>query len=368
MSQDIRDFVPASCDLLAFGEPAHREPAHRHARNEMVAQLAGLGFRSIALEIDRVAALAVDDFVREGAGTLDEVMRDGFTHDFGALDGNRELVEWMRAYNSSKPPEDRLALHGFDAPTETMSAPSPRRYLEYARDYLGLDVDIAGPAGDDERWSRQEAILDAAESVGASPEAERLRVLGDDILGDLYARAPEMVAATSLDAWRRAEIHLTAGLDLLRYHRMAARPGETSLRVSRLSATRDAIMARNLLGIRSLGRTFVFAHNTHLQRTPSRWALPGLDLQWNGAGAIVASLGTPYTFIAGSLGRSSALHLAEPDPDTYEGFLQSRVGLTATSEIPAARTRTDVKPEQGYLPLNQTILDGADAVLHIDAH
>jgi len=62
------------------------------------------------------------------------------------------------------------------------SAPSPRRYLEDARDYLGLDLDIAGLAGDDQRWSRTEAIMDPAMSVGATADAERLRALGDDLL------------------------------------------------------------------------------------------------------------------------------------------------------------------------------------------
>jgi erythromycin esterase-like protein len=374
MSQDIRDFVTPSCGLLAFGEPTHLEPAFGWVRNELFAQLAEHGFQSIALETDRVAALAVDDFVQEGVGTLDTVMSQGFSHGFGDLEPARHLVAWMRDHNENRPPEERLAFHGFDAPLETMSAPGPLRYLEHARDYLGLDLDLASLAGDEERWSRTEAVMDAAASVGATTEAEQLRSIADDLLTTLYARAPELVAATSRAAWSRAKTHLTAGLDLLRYHKQAAQDLNQTTRWTRLCATRDALMAQNLLDIRSTedrrGPTLVFAHNAHLQRNPSHMRMGDMDIDWFGAGAIVASLvGDRYTFVAGSLGRREAFGLHDPDPTTYEGFLQDRVttwGLTPATAVIGADTRTDTTPLQGYFPLDQAILDGADAVLHVN--
>ncbi|WP_283112296.1 erythromycin esterase family protein [Streptomyces halobius] len=379
MTQEIQDFVPPSCDLLALGEPTHQEPAFARARNELFVQLVDRGFRSIAIETDRVAALAVNDFVQEGVGTLDAAMREGFSHGFGELDANRQLVAWMREYNESRPSEDRVAFHGFDAPTENYSAPSPRRYVEYARDYLRLDLDLsldlAHLLGDDELWSRPEAVMDPALSLGATPEAERLRSIADDMLCSLYARAPELIATTSRAEWLRAETHLSAGLGLLRYHKQAAQRLEGAARMARLLATRDALMARNLLDIRGVeagrGATLVFAHNLHLQGQPSTWRMGDRDVTWSGAGAIVGSLsGEQYTFVAGSLGRSEALGLREPEADTYEGFLQRRIttwGLTTATTVASARTRTDITPEQGYFPLDQAILDAADAVLHISA-
>ncbi|MFD6949125.1 erythromycin esterase [Nocardiopsis sp. TSRI0078] len=373
MTQDMRNLVTASCDLLALGEPTHREPAFARIRNELFAQLVDLGFRSIVLETDRVAALAVDDFVQGGAGTLDAVMSEGFSHGFGDLDANRRLVSWMREHNEGRPAEERLAFHGFDAPTENTSAPSPRRHLEYVRDYLGLDLDLAGLAGDDERWSRTEAVMDPAVSVGATVEAARLRSIADDMLTALYERAPEMIAATSRAEWLRARTHLTAGLGLLRYHGQAARHLEQSARMLRLLATRDALMAQNLLDIRSVearrGATLVFAHNLHLKRNPSTWRMGDEDITWSGAGAIAGFLTDErYAFVAGSLGRSEALGLREPEPDTYEGLLQGRVptwGLTPATAVASSRTRTDTTPEQGYFPLEQELLDTADAILHV---
>ncbi|GAA2214430.1 erythromycin esterase family protein [Nonomuraea monospora] len=387
MSQDISDFITPSCDLLAVGEPTHTVPAFGRLRNELFARLAERGFRSIALEIDRVAALTADDYVREGVGDLDTALNEGFSHGWGAKETNRELLIWMREYNRNRPPEQRLALHGFDASTENFNAPSPRRYLEHARDHLGLDLDIAGVAGDDERWSRTEAIMDPAMSPGDSPEARRLRAIAADLLTALHTHEPQAPSraepdatsraepqATSRAAWLRARTYLMAGLGLLRYHKQAAVPLERNERITRLSATRDALMAQNLLDIRTTeagrGRTLVHAHNAHLQKSITTMSAADLDLRWIGAGALAGHLlGDRYAFIAGSLGRSEPIGVTEPEPDTFEGLLQARVttwGFTAADLPGTARVRTGTGPQQyGYFPLDAATLDGADAVLHI---
>ncbi|MFE1591597.1 erythromycin esterase family protein [Nocardia sp. NPDC058705] len=373
MSQKISDFVPSSCELLALGEPTHKEPGFAAVRNELFVELVARGFRSVALETDRVAALAVDEFVRGGDGALDDVMRTGFSHDFGELTGNRELVAWLRDHNAGRPADDQVGFYGFDAAMETMSAPSPRTYLEFARDYLELDFDIAGPAGDDERWSRSEAVLDAKVSPGASVEAEQLRVMADDMLTLLYTRAPERIAATSLDEWRRAIIHLTAGIGLLRYHRQAAAPTEDGVRWNSLAASRDALMAQNLLDIRSIearrGPTLVYSHNLHLRRNTSIMRMGPMELVWSGAGAIAGSLlGPHYSVVLGSLGRSDGLELGEPAPGTFEHTLQNRIdtwGLISAAELGSCDARTDATQEQGYFPLDADTVNVTDTILHL---
>ncbi|MGA5823167.1 erythromycin esterase family protein [Kitasatospora sp. NPDC094028] len=371
----LHDLLTPDCGVLALGEPTHQEPAFGWIRNELLFHLAERGFRSVALETDRIAALAVDDFVRHGTGTLDAVMATGFSHGFGELDANRSLVARLRAHNAQRPPAERVAFHGFDAPTENTTAPSPRRYLEHARDYLRSDLDVAALTGPDERWHRTEAILDAAASPGASSEAQRLRVLADDLLNQLHERAPGLIAAGSYTAWVRARAHLTTCLGLLRYHAQAAVPGlEQGTRISRLLASRDTLMARNLLEIREVearrGPTLVFAHNEHLKRSPSAWSLGELRTDWTGAGMILEPLlAERYVLVAGSLGRSPALDLPEPAPGTFEAALQRVVsGWELTDPAAAGRTgarRTDTLPRQGYFPLDRELLDGADALLHV---
>ena len=229
-------------------------------------------------------------------------------------------------------------------------------------------------AGPDERWSRTEAVLDPARSVGATDEARSLRLIADDMLTLLYSRAPGLIAATSRADWLRARTHLTAGLGLLRYHGQCARRVDETIRLTGLTATRDALMAQNLLDIRGIeadrGRTLVFSHNLHLRPNLSAMAMGATDVEWYGAGAIVASLGTRYAFVAGSLGRSEAIGLGEPDPATYEGGLQRRVatwGCVPADTLAPAATRTDTTPRQGYFPLDRETVAAADAVLHVNA-
>lgn len=373
MSQKIRDFVAGGTEIVALGEPVHQEPACGRLCKELFAQLVDLGFRSIALETDRIAAIAVDDFVREGVGTLDDAMSTGFSHDFGAREPNRALVAWMREYNRNRQPRERLAFYGFDGQTENTMAPSPRRYLEYGRDYLGVDVDIAAVAGADERWDREEAILDAACSVGASADAARLRSVGVELLASLNTRAAELISATSRAEWERARTYLNAGLGLLRYHKAAAQPGEQHERIRRLLAARDGLMALNLLDIREIeagrGATVLYAHNSHLQKSPTSLHMRGRELSWIGAGAIVSALlGERYSFVAGSLGASAILGLEFPGPDTYEGRCQSRVqdwGVLAPGVADGGNTRTVPPSAWAYSPLGAGVLDGADAIAHI---
>ncbi|GAB3830182.1 DUF6194 family protein [Dactylosporangium cerinum] len=399
---EVRALITApltSPELLALGEPTHGEPAFPQLRNALLQALVEDGFRSVAIESDRVAALDVDDYIRGGEGTLDAVVAAGFSHGLGQLDANRDLVAWLREHNAGRPPGDRVAFHGFDAPLEMTTAPSPGRYLRHLHDYLtahlGPDglrhgrTDLGALLGDDGRWSDTAALMDATKSVGGGAAAVTLRVVADDLVTTLYAEAPRLVEASSPRAWHRAEVHGSTALGLLRYHAVAADPIAPQERTSRLLGIRDALMARNLLDLRAAerhrGPTLVFAHNRHLQRHPSTWHLAGMDLTWSSAGAVAATLlGGRYVYIAGSLGSSAALGLAAPDAGTFEHAL----GPGLVDAVPAAghalgprlvdaaalaavadglRERTDVTAEQGYFPLDAATLAGCDAVLHVPA-
>jgi erythromycin esterase-like protein len=377
--------------LLALGEPTHGEPAFPRLRNQIFEVLVDHGFQSIAIESDRVAALEVDAFVRGEGGTLNAAMDGGFSHGFGQLDANRELVAWMRGYNDSRPAAERLAFYGFDAPLEMSGAPSPRRYLRHLHGYLAEHLgqgsfprgheDLEHLLGDDHRWSDPAAVMDAGRSIGASSEAATLRVIADDLLTALYAHAPRLVAASSIADWRRAEVHGKAALGLLRYHAQAAEAVSQAERTSRLLGVRDALMAQNLLDIRMgeqhRGATLVFGHNRHVQRHPSTWRLASMDLEWSSAGSIVASLvGDGYTVIVGSLGMSAALGIPAPAEDTFEGVLQKAtrgwalfdttlLGAVISRDAGEPHTRTDVTAEQGHFPLDAATLEHCDAVLHV---
>ncbi|MEU4220787.1 DUF6194 family protein [Actinoplanes sp. NPDC026623] len=364
----LLDLFAVPPTLLAFGEPTHGESAFLQLRNEAFASLAGHGYRSIALESDRAAALVADEFVQGSAAvTIDRALAEGFTHGFGDAPANRDLLVWMRAWNAGRPAAERLTFHGFDAPLEIGGAPSPGGYLAEVCRFLGVDrtAEIDALIGDDARWSDTAAIWEPGRSIGRSADAQRLRVIADDLIGELYLQAPRRP-----EGWRAALVRATTAIGLLRYHAEAAAPLPQEERVARLVGVRDALMAENLLAIRCAethrGPTLVFAHNRHLQRHPSTMTMSGMDLTWFSAGAIVATLlGDRYAMIAGSLGASPALGIEAPEPSTYEGRLQQLTDLPrylAAAEVEPAGQRTH---DYRYFPLDRATIDQADAVLHI---
>lgn len=394
MAADIKDtahaveaaavmrLLPARPRLLALGEPTHGEDALLDLRNELFRQLVEQeGYRTIAIESDCMRGLVVDDYVTSGTGTLDEVMEHGFSHGWGASAGNRELVRWMRAHNDGRPASEQLRFAGFDGPLEVTEAAGPRQALTALHDYLAARVDedllpctaetLDRLLGADDRWTRPAAMTDPSQSVGQSPEAGQLRLIGDDLAALLDAQTPHLMTATSQDDWDRARLYARTATGLLRYHHWMA---DTSpARMTRLCALRDLMMAHNLLAVAARGPALVHAHNGHLQRKKSSMQMWEGPVEWWSAGALVsAQLGEEYAFVATALGTIRHQGVDTPPPDTVEGLLYAlpedrcvidapRLADTLADTRPAPRT----SPWFGYAPLDPTHLAAIDGIVFV---
>lgn len=357
--------LPAKPLLLGLGEARHFVAELGELRNEIFRHLVEHeGYRSFVIESDCLMGLLVDDYIATGAGTLDDVMARGFSHDFGTSPANRELVRWMRAYNEEH--DEKLRFFGFDGPLEYWAA-SPRQAL------TGLYALLDGPLpcasetldtllGPDDRWSNEAAAMDPAQSIGRSAEARQLRVIADDLVALLDTQLPRLSAQDR----ERAALYARTAVGLLRYHYGMA---DTSpARWSRLSALRDAMMAANLTAIAEHGPALVFSSNLHLQRNMSVMPLGDQRLEWWGAGAIAATrLGDRYAFLASAFGTVGD---DTPSPDTVEGILSTlpwdhalidtrRLGEAVTK--PAPRVSRDF----AYFPLDPAQLHLADGLVFI---
>lgn len=355
--------------LLGLGEPTHGIAAFPLLRNDILAHLVQRGFRSIALEIDLFAATRVDDYVCGATADIDEVLAGGFSHGFGAVPGNRELVEWLRAYNIGRSPGDRVHCYGFDAPMEISAAPSPRHALTVVAGFLPAALrpesaaDIDALAGADADWTNEAAMFDPAASVGHSDRARALRIVADDLASALHRAGPSLRPADPA-AYDRAADHARTAPGLLRYHAAMATPSAD--RLADLLSLRAEMMAENLLAIvereRHRGPALVFAHNAHLQRAHS----PGEDAPgWGGAGALVAlTLGARYTVVTTDGAPAT-------DPATLQGVLAqatTRRTLFPTSELRAHLSPALATGEPivlGHIPLRRADLDTADATVFI---
>ncbi len=366
--------------LLGLGEPTHFVETFLQVRNAVFRHLVEHeGYRTIAIESSCIAGLEVDAYVADGTGSLDEVMRDGFSHRFGECAANRDLVAWMREYNQECGPEDRLRFFGFDAPTEMMSAPSPRHSLLALHEYLAAHVEagllpsaaaIERLAGDDERWSHEAAAMDPSQSVGSEPEVSTLRVLADDLRAVLLSDRTGLVRASSYDDWWVAALHGRSAAGLLRYH--AAMADDSEARWSRLTRLREVMMAENLMAIAG-GRSpmLAFAHNRHLQNHLGRMQLGPHAIAWWGAGAITtADPAAEHAFVAMAAADSPRV---DPAPD---GTLEARLAGLADGRflidgddlaaLAGAVPWSGIPLEAGYLPLEPEQIGVTDGVLFID--
>ncbi|MEV4489935.1 erythromycin esterase family protein [Micromonospora coxensis] len=378
----VMRLLPDRPRLLALGEPTHGEDRLLDVRNALFRQLVEQeGYRTIAIESDCMAGLLVDDYVTSGAGDLDEVMARGFSHQWGAFPGNRELVRWMRAYNDGRPASAQLRFAGFDGPLEITHAASPRQALTALHAYLTTraDAELLPCAADtlddllgaDEQWTDPAAMTDASASVGRTPEAARLRLIADDLVTLLDAQLPQLVAASTPEEWDRARLYGRTATGLLRYHAAMADPSPS--RMARLLALRDAMMAANLLAVAERGPALVNAHNSHLQRDRSTMRMGGHPVRWWSAGAIVsAHLGRGYAFLATAVGTIRHQGVDTPPPDTVEGLLYALpqechlvdahlLAATLATTTPPAR----VSPWFGYAPLDPTHLADIDGIVFV---
>ncbi|MDK0523694.1 erythromycin esterase family protein [Streptomyces sp. ML-6] len=378
----VMRLLPNRPRMLALGEPTHGEDTLLGLRNELFRQLVEQeGYRTITVESDCVRGLVVDDYVTSGTGTLDEVMEHGFSHGWGAHAGNRELVRWMRAHNDGRPASQQVRFAGFDGPLEITAAESPRRTLTALHDHLSarLDADLLPCTaetldrllGPDDRWTEPAAMTDPSRSVGRSADADRLRLIADDLVALLDAQEPHLIGTVPQDEGDRLRLYGRTATGLLRYHHWMADPSPA--RMTRLVGLRDQMMAHNLLALAERGPVLVHAHNSHLQREKSSMRMWQGPVEWWSAGALAgARLGEEYAFVATALGTIRHRGVDAPPPDTLEGLLYALPEDRCVVDAPRLAAALDgtppaprVSPWFGYAPFDPAHLADSDGIVFV---
>jgi erythromycin esterase-like protein len=382
--------VGDSAQVLGFGEPLHGGEEFLVLRNRLFQRLVeAYGFTAIAVESSFPRGRIADDYVSGRSGeSYDDVRDVGFSHEFGKLEANRELIEWMREYNRSPTGGVPLAFYGFDAPTEMMYSDSPRELIRVAVDYLAAMDGERGEEfrarvelliGNDAEWENTAANFDATKSIGLSPNATALRIAVEDLICELRTRRPELVAASDAEAFLEAVHCASAARHLLNYHAGVA--GTSPRRIAELLGVRDLMMADNLAYTvgRERGRVLVFAHNSHLKVGPAEWQLGSQLLTWWPAGAHLREVyGSRYVVIGTGLGQSEENSIGAPEAGTLEARLTRAPGpgrFVAThrgeglsaGEIAALPPRSGSAKNPGYFPLTAKSLCEYDWLAVLDS-
>ena len=168
-----------SVALLGLGEALHGGEDMLILRNRLFQHLVEAhGYSAIAIESSFPRARVVNEYVAgRGPASYEAVQDTGFSHGFGRLEANRELVEWMRRYNAEPSHRVKLQFYGFDSPTEMTGSDSPSQVLHFVLDYLASIDSASGQehreridrlVGQDSNWENPAALLDPTKSVAVS--------------------------------------------------------------------------------------------------------------------------------------------------------------------------------------------------------
>jgi len=325
-----------------------------------------------------------------GQAAYEAVQDIGFSHGFGRLDANRELVEWMRAFNANPTHRVKLQFYGFDSPTEMTGSDSPRQVLHFVLAYLA-SIDHASAQerrqhieeflGQDADWENPAAMMDPTKSVGRSPAATALRIETEDLISELRLRRPELVAKSNEHRYLEAELHATVARQLLNYHAALAR--SSSKRLVELLGIRDLMMTDNLTYIvyreRGRGKVLAFAHNNHLQRGKAQWQW-GTDVMiwWPVGSHLNQMFGQRYAVIGTAVGVSDANGIGHPEAGSLEArltagpgpgrFIPTHLGLgLTTSAIATLPTRSGSMKNLSYFPLTPQSFTDFDCLAVLDS-
>ena len=237
-----------SVELLGFGEALHGGEDILILRNRLFQRLVEThGYSAIAIESSFPRARVVNEYVAgRGPASYEAVQDTGFSHGFGRLDANRELVEWMRRYNADPSHRVKLQFYGFDSPTEMIGTDSPSQVLHFVLDYLASIDSASGQEhrqridpllGQDADWENPAAMMDPTKSIGLSPAATALRIETEDLISELRVRRPELVAKSDESRYLEAVQYATVARQLLNYHAALARKSEPGNGLSNFSAS-----------------------------------------------------------------------------------------------------------------------------------
>jgi len=164
----------ADADVVGVGEATHGTREFFALKTRVVRFLVEeCGFRTVAFEADVANALGIDEYVRRGTGTPGDALDDLLLWVW-KTEGVRNLLAWLREFNSGRSPDDQVRFFGVSLSDPSRPADHLRTYLqavdpEYAAGLTELDrlADEEIPREDEDEDDR-EAFLDSGLAVAGT--------------------------------------------------------------------------------------------------------------------------------------------------------------------------------------------------------
>lgn len=256
-----RDLEPlkrtvAGADVIGLGEHSHGTREVFQFKDRLFRFLVEeLDYRLIAFEVPYCAGIAINEFITSGDGSAEEVLCRDDVHSIWRCEAIAEMLEWMKAFNAGRAPDDQIQFYGVDLhwgkPTylESYLDRVDPEFLEDIREDLNY-LETHSVGGD----------LDIDDPVAFAETQQRIARLA---LERMESKKSSYLAASSPGAYELAEREL----------RILEESGEfwkkTNEEDSDTGEFRSVAMAKNtewVLEFEGAENIAVWAHNTHVQR------------------------------------------------------------------------------------------------------
>jgi len=254
------------------GYRGHAQAAHGH----------GHAIAAIAIESGQTEAGVVDRYLQTGEGQLDSVVKYGITWEFEQLPENRDLVSWLRTYNSTA--KEKVHFYGLDLSATDDSGLMPRApwtvraTMNYVR---SVEPKVYARV-----WPRIDRLVSRfmPDHYSELSDTERhlLRAEIDSVYAVLAADSARIIRTTSRLGFERGyrDVWMLQRMDEVMAHDLAHPNNQRDG-----ALVRDSLMAENvkwIMGLESArGKVIVYAHDGHT-----------LDMPRTGGAIQFRSLGT----------------------------------------------------------------------------
>jgi len=228
--------------VVALGEAAHGIVEFTALGDALLRELVSRhGVTAFVMESGFAEGLLIDEWIHGGPGEVEEIARLGITYGFGWTEGIRRQLTWMRDWNAAG---GDLRFYGMDLPGSATS-PGAAVAVCLAR--------ITPRRGDEE-------LLRLADLGGRTEAAVAYAEMSDTARSALIASLRELIARVRAES---DEVALRCADSI------EAFLAELDWRCESGPYPRESFMARMVSWIAAREeRILVYAHDTHLRRTP----------------------------------------------------------------------------------------------------
>lgn len=303
-SDELRDVagIVDGARIVGFGEGWHYVHEFLSVRNRLFAYLVEhAGVTAYAGETGFERGIVADAFVTGRSELSSDAIGAVFYN--AELAENRQLLEWIRAYNARPSTRRPVRFYGIDIGGGRSRPPRPAAALDY--------IALRDPALARQFEQRLQAMRSplTAENYGALPAHERsaLAEAIADLVDTFEGMRFEWTRASSVAefelAYRAALVSRQANAQLRCDERLRTKQIEQSVSCEQL---RDAAMAENVRWVLERegpqGRVFVFAHNWHVDKVGGKAAALGSGTVRSTGSYLHETLGARYRVVGSMTG------------------------------------------------------------------